>query len=44
MTNNHIMVGSNSYKKVITFKYLLSFLTSQKSIHEEIKYRLKVEN
>ena len=37
MANEHIMVNSNSYEKVKTFKYLGSLLTYQNSIHEEIK-------
>jgi hypothetical protein len=43
MANYHI-IGSNSYKKVKTFKYLSSLLTSENSIHEKIKYRLKAGN
>ena len=30
--NAHIKIGSNSYKKVKTFKYLGSLLTNQNSI------------
>ena len=37
----HIKIGSNSYEKVETFKYLSSLLTKQNSIKEEIKCRLK---
>ena len=37
----YIMAGSNSYENVKTFKYLGSLLINKKSIHEEIKYRLK---
>ena len=37
MANEHI--GSNSYEKVKTFKYLGSLLTNQNSIQEEIKCR-----
>ena len=44
MANAHIKIGSNSYEKVKTFKYLGSLLTNQNSIQELIKYRLKVEN
>ena len=44
MTNEHMTVGSNSYEKVETFKYLGSLLTNQNSIHEEIKYTLKAGN
>ena len=32
MTREHITVGSNSYEKVKTFKYLGSFVTNQNSI------------
>ena len=39
-----IKIGSNSYEKVKTFKYLGFILTNQNSIHEEIKCRLKAEN
>ena len=44
MTNEHITVGSKSYEKLRTFKYLGSLLTNQYSIQEEIKCRLKAEN
>ena len=44
IANAHIKIGSNSYEKVETFKYLGSFLTNQNSIHEEIKCRLKARN
>ena len=40
----HIKIGSNSYEKVKTFKYLGSLLTNQNSIPEEIKCRLKAGN
>ena len=43
MANEHIMLGSESYEKVKTFKYLGSLLTNQNSIQEEIKCRLKQE-
>ena len=33
----HIKIGSNSYQKVKTFKYLGSLLINQNSIQEEIK-------
>ena len=36
IANAHIKIGSNSYKKVETFKYLGSLLTNQNSIQEEI--------
>ena len=42
--NKHIRIGSNSYEKVKTFKYLGSLLTNQNYIQEEIKCRLKVGN
>ena len=42
IANAHIKIGSNSYEKVKTFKYLDSLLTNQNSIQEEIKRRLKV--
>ena len=37
IANEHIKIGSNSYEKVKTFKYLGSLLTNQNSIQEEIK-------
>ena len=42
IANAHKMhkIGSNSYEKVETFKYLGSFLTNQNYIQEEIKCRL----
>ena len=40
----HIKIGSNSYEKVETFKYLGSLLTNENSIQEEIKCRLKAGN
>ena len=39
MSIDHIAVGSNSYEKVKTFKYLGSLLTNQNPIHQEIKCR-----
>ena len=42
IANEHI--GSNSYEKVKTFKYLDSLLTNQNYIQEEIKCRLKAGN
>ena len=36
IANDHIKIGSNSYEKVNTFKYLGSLLTNQNSIQEEI--------
>ena len=44
ITNAHIKIGSNSYEKVETFKYLGSLLTNRNSIQEEIKCRLKAGN
>ena len=44
IANPHIKIGSNSYEKMKTFKYLGSLLTNQNSIHEEIKCRLKAGN
>ena len=42
IANEHIRIGSgNSYKNVKIFKYLGSLVTSQHSIQEEIKHRLK---
>ena len=34
MLNEHFRIGSNSYEKVKTFKYLGSLLTNQNSIQE----------
>ena len=42
--NAHIKIGSNSYEKVKTFKYLGSLLTNQNFIQEEIKCRPKAGN
>jgi hypothetical protein len=44
MGNEDMIVSSNLYEKVKTFKYLSSLLTNQNSIHKEMKYRLKVKN
>ena len=44
IANAHINMGSNSYERVKTFKYLGSLLTDQNSIQEEIKCRLKAGN
>ena len=44
IVNAHIKIGSNSYEKVETFKFLGSLLTNQNSIQEEIKCRLKAGN
>ena len=37
-------MGSNSYGKLNSFKYLLSLVTNQNSIQEEIKCSLKAGN
>ena len=42
--NEHDRIGSHSYEKVKSFKYLGSLLTNQNSIQEEIKCRLKAGN
>ena len=34
--NYHIRIGSDSYEKNKTYKYLGSLLTNQNSIHKEI--------
>ena len=44
IANELIRIGSNSYEKVKTFKYLGCLVTSQNSIQEEIKCRLKAGN
>ena len=44
IANAHIKIGSNSYEKMKTFKYLGSLLRNQNSSQEEIKCRLKAEN
>ena len=44
IANAHIKIGSNSYEKVETFKYLGSLLTNQNSVQEEMKCRLKAGN
>ena len=44
MVNEHIRMCSNSYEKVKTFKYVDSSLTTQNSIHGEIRFRLKAGN
>ena len=40
MANERIMIG----KKLKTFKYLISLLTNQNFLHEEIKCRFKAGN
>ena len=44
LVNAHIKIGSNSYEKVKTFKYLGSLWTNQNHIQEEIKCWLKAGN
>ena len=44
MENEDNRIGSNSYEKVKTFKYVCSLLTNENSIQEEIKCRHKEEN
>ena len=44
IANEHIRIGSNSYEKVKTFKYLGSLVINQNSIQEEINCRLKSGN
>ena len=39
--NEHIRIGSSSYKKVKTFNYLGSIVTNHNYIQEEIKCKLK---
>ena len=44
IANGHIAVGSNSYEKLKTFKYLGLLLTNKNSIYEEIECRHKSGN
>ena len=44
IANEHIRIGTNSYEKVKSFKYLGSLVPNQNSIHEEIKSSLKAGN
>ena len=44
VANAHIRIGSNSYEKVKSFKYLGPLVTNQNSIEEDIKCRLKAGN
>ena len=44
IANAHIKIGSNSYEKVKTFKYLGSLLSNQNYIQVEIKCRLIAGN
>ena len=38
LTNSMTYIGSNSYEKLKTFKYLDSLLTNQNSIRQEINF------
>ena len=40
IANVHIKIGSNSYEKVKTFKYLGSLLTNQNSIYDNCELTL----
>ena len=42
MANEHIMIGSNSCKKVKNFKYLGSLLTNPSSLGQKIKYKQEI--
>ena len=44
IANEHIRIGSDSYEKVKTFKYLGYLLSNQSYIQMEIKCRLKAGN
>ena len=44
IANEHVSIGSNSYEKVKTFKFLGTLLTNQNCIQEEIKCRPKTRN
>jgi hypothetical protein len=44
ITNQQIRLGSNSYEKGKTFKYLESLVINQNSIQDEIKCRFKTGN
>ena len=44
IANAHIKIGRNSYEKLKRYKYLVSWVTNQNSVHEEIKCRLKAGN
>ena len=44
IANELIRIGSNSYEKLKTIKYLGSLVTHQNSIQDEIKCRLKAGN
>ena len=42
--NDHMKIGSNSYEKVKTFKYLGFLMENLNYIQEEMKCRLKEGN
>jgi hypothetical protein len=44
IANEYTKIGSNSYEKVKTFKYLGYLMTNQNSNQEETKCKLKTEN
>ena len=44
IANEHIRIGSHSYEKVKTFKYLGSLVTNKNFVQEDIKCRLKAGN
>ena len=44
IVNEHIKIGSNSYEKAKSFKYLGSLVINENSIQDEIKCRLKAGN
>ena len=44
IANDHIRMGSNSYEKVQTFKYVGSLVTNKNSIQEGKKCRLEAGN
>ena len=42
ISNAHMKIGSNSYEKVKTFKYLGSLSTNQNYIQEDIKQEIHI--
>jgi len=44
IVNEHIRIGSNSYVRVQTFKYLGSSVINQNSIQDERKFRIKARS
>ena len=44
IANEHIRIGSHSYEKMKTFKYLGSLVANQNYIQKEVKCRLKAGN